>query len=77
MLSFMDKDTAALLREIKDASGWSETRIAEKIGSSQPTVNRILHGQPDCKVSTLRAIEKLYQAVVRPRRRKKTATITS
>lgn len=59
----MDKDTATLLREIKDASRWGETRIAEELGTSQATVNRILNGQPDCKSSTFRAIEALHQAI--------------
>lgn len=67
----MDKDTATLLREIKDATNWSETKIAEELGTTQPTVNRILNGQPDCKGSTFRAIELLHQAICvasKPRR---------
>jgi transcriptional regulator with XRE-family HTH domain len=62
----MEKDTATLLREIKDASGWNETRIADELGASQATVNRILNGQPDCKGRTLRAIEVLHHAVCPP-----------
>lgn len=60
----MDKDICALLREVKAETGWSEPRIAIEIGTSQPTVNRILNGQTDCKGSTLRAIEDLHKRVV-------------
>lgn len=59
----MDKNISALLREIKDATGWTEPRIASEIGTSQPTVNRILNGQLDCKGSTLRAIVDLHREV--------------
>ncbi len=59
----MDKDIATLLREIKSATEWSEPRIASEIGTSQPTVHRILKGQPDCKVATFRAIVDLHQKV--------------
>jgi transcriptional regulator with XRE-family HTH domain len=58
----MDKKISTLLAEIKDATGWSEVKIAEEIGTSQPTVNRILNGQDDCKGSTLRAISELHRA---------------
>ena len=51
-----------MLREIKDATGWSEPRIAQELGTSQPTVNRILNGQGDCKGRTLRAITELHNA---------------
>ncbi len=59
----MDKSISTLLREIKDASHWSEPRIATEIGTSQPTVNRILNGQDECKGKTLRAITALHEAV--------------
>jgi len=59
----MDKNISTLLREIKDATQWSEPKIALEIGTSQPTVNRILNGQGDCKGSTLRAINELHRAV--------------
>lgn len=60
----MDKNISTLLREIKDATSWSEPRIASEIGASQPTVNRILNGQEDCKGSTLRAILELHRSAV-------------
>lgn len=60
----MDKDICTLLQEIKAGTNWSEPRIASEIGTSQPTVNRILNGQLDCKVSTLRAIEDLHKRVL-------------
>ena len=63
MLVCMDKDIATLLREIKSATDWSEPRIASELGTSQPTVNRILNGQPDCKGATLRAIVDLHARV--------------
>lgn len=56
----MDKDPSTLLKEIKTATGWSEPRIATELGTSQPTVNRILRGQPDCRVKTFRAITALH-----------------
>jgi predicted transcriptional regulator len=59
----MDKDIATLLREIKSTTDWSEPRIAAELGTSQPTVNRILNGQPDCKGATLRAIVDLHARV--------------
>ncbi len=59
----MDKSISTLLREIKDASHWSEPRIATEIGTSQPTVNRILNGQAECKGKTLRAITALHATV--------------
>lgn len=59
----MHKDISTLLREIKDQSGWSEPRIAREISTSQPTINRILKGQKECKSSLLRAIEDLHKRV--------------
>jgi transcriptional regulator with XRE-family HTH domain len=59
----MDKTISTLLREIKEASHWSEPRIASEIGTSQPTVNRILNGQVECKGRTLRAITALHATV--------------
>jgi predicted transcriptional regulator len=59
----MDKDISTLLQEVKIETGWSEPRIASEIGTSQPTVNRILNGQGDCKGSTLRSIVDLHKRV--------------
>jgi transcriptional regulator with XRE-family HTH domain len=56
----MDKDISTLLREIKDATSWSEPKLAGELGIAQSTVNRILNGQDDCKVSTFRAITSLH-----------------
>jgi predicted transcriptional regulator len=64
MLRGMDKDITTLLREIKDASGLSEPRIAAQLGTSQPTVNRILNGQGDCKGRTFKAIADMHARVV-------------
>lgn len=60
----MDKDISTLLREIKAATSWSEPRIAAEIGTSQPTVNRILNGQAECKATTYKAITTLHRAQV-------------
>lgn len=57
----MDKDISTLLKEIKAATGWSEPRLATELGTAQSTVNRILNGQQDCKVSTYRAITALHK----------------
>lgn len=57
----MDKKISTLLQEIKTETGWSQTRIGQEIGATQPTVNRILKGQKECIGSTLRAIEALHR----------------
>jgi hypothetical protein len=66
----MSKPISELLNEIKTETGWSEPRIATELRAllpdsrmSQPTVNRILNGQDECKSSTLRAIEALHERV--------------
>ena len=56
----MDKEIDTLLQELKAKKSWSEHRLALEIGTSQPTVNRILNGQRDCKGSTFRAIQQLH-----------------
>jgi transcriptional regulator with XRE-family HTH domain len=58
-----DQSATALLQFVRAATRWSEPRIAKKLGVSQPTVNRILNGQSDCKGSTLQAIRKLHQQI--------------
>jgi len=60
----MDNQITSLLREIKEATGWTESHIAVQIGTSQPTVSRILNGQSDCKSATYRAISALYARYV-------------
>lgn len=68
----MDKDPSTLLREIQQATGWSQTRLAVELRTSQPTVNRILNGQPKCLSDTLAAIDELHRRHCRgqPKRRK-------
>lgn len=56
----MDKNLTTMLREIKDASGWTEVQLASEIGSTQPTVNRILRGQNECKLTTYQSICALH-----------------
>ncbi len=70
----MDKSISQQLQELKAHLGWSETVLADAIGTSQPTVHRILGGQKDCIGSTYRAIEALYRKTFEPestRRRRK------
>jgi transcriptional regulator with XRE-family HTH domain len=65
----MDKSISTLMQEIQAATDWSQPRIAEEIGTSQPTVNRILNGhQTDCKGSTMLAIRALHKRVCRKRK---------
>lgn len=59
----MNTDIRKLLSEIKESTEWSETRIAREIGTSQPTVNRLINGQLECKSSTWRAIVDLNARV--------------
>jgi transcriptional regulator with XRE-family HTH domain len=56
----MEKTITDMLGEIKAATGWSEPRIATELNTSQPTVNRILRGQTECRASTYRAITDLH-----------------
>ncbi|WP_374710568.1 helix-turn-helix transcriptional regulator [Massilia pseudoviolaceinigra] len=58
----MDKNISTLLREIKAKQEWSQVRLAAELGTTQPTVNRILNGQDDCKISTFKAICALHEA---------------
>lgn len=67
----MNKDISRLLNEAKAETGWSETDLAAKTGVSQPTINRILNGQQDCKGSTWAAIEALHKSVFSKRKRRK------
>jgi transcriptional regulator with XRE-family HTH domain len=57
----MDKDPSTLLRELKHSTGWSETRLARELKTSQPTVNRLLNGQPRCFSTLLTAIANLHE----------------
>jgi plasmid maintenance system antidote protein VapI len=63
-MPFMNTTPAQMLNEIKSTTGLGEIALAEKLGISQPTVNRILNGQPDCKGKTLQSIAALYQQVI-------------
>ena len=66
----MDKDPSTLLKELKSATAWSETRLAAELKTSQPTVNRILNGQARCLSTTLAAIVGLHaQHCEAPKRR--------
>lgn len=49
-----------LLADIKAKTKLGEKAIGDRIGCSQPTVNRILNGQSDCKSSTLIELQKWH-----------------
>ena len=55
-------DISTLLREIKVATALTETQLAAELGTTQPTVNRILNGQPGCKLATYHAIVAMHKA---------------
>ncbi len=59
----MDKNISTLLTDIKKKTGWSGARLAKEVGTSQPTIHRILHGQVDCMGATLVAICDLHQKI--------------
>lgn len=50
-----------LLIEIKTRTKLGEVAIAERLGISQPTVNRILNGKHECRSGTLMAIWKWHE----------------
>jgi predicted transcriptional regulator len=52
-----------MLVEIKAATGLGEIAIAKRLDISQPTVNRILNKQVDCKGTTLMAILRLHEEI--------------
>lgn len=52
-----------LLTQIRTATKMSQKALAKRLRVSQPTVNRILKGQPDCKGATLTAIVALHAEI--------------
>lgn len=52
-----------LLSEIKQATQESEIALSKRIGISQPTINRILRGQPGCSSKALLAIQRVHAEV--------------
>lgn len=64
----MHKQIDILLREIKDRLDCSEPFLAAELGTSQPTINRILKGQKDCRISTFLAIQRLHDKTFKSRR---------
>lgn len=66
----MDKKTApSMLHEIQEQTLWTQPRLAEKLGTSQPTVHRILNGQEECQLSTYLAILALHKSVLTKKKR--------
>jgi transcriptional regulator with XRE-family HTH domain len=41
----MDKNFAQIAKEVLDAYDWNENQLAERLGTTQPTVNRIKTGK--------------------------------
>lgn len=60
----MNPDISLILAEIKARTKWSEVRIANEVGTSQPTINRLLNGQQECRVRTWHAIVELGKRVI-------------
>lgn len=59
----MMKTCHEMLVEIKAATGLGEIALAKRLEISQPTVNRILNKQVDCKGTTLIKILRLHEEV--------------
>lgn len=53
-----------LLAEIKTKTQLGEIGLAKRLGVSQPTVNRILRGQPNCSSKALLAIQRVHAEVM-------------
>ena len=66
----MDKNISTMLREIKAARGCGQPTLARELGTSQPTVNRILNGQTECRSGLFSRISALHSQVVDQARRK-------
>jgi transcriptional regulator with XRE-family HTH domain len=41
----MDRNFADITKTVLDAYGWTETQLAERLETNQPTVNRIKRGR--------------------------------
>lgn len=52
-----------LLAEIKQITKEGETALAKRLGTSQPTVNRVLRGNGNCKTELYLAILRLHAEV--------------
>lgn len=75
----MNTSAQEMLLKIRAQPGWTESRIAAEIKTSQATVNRLLHGQRGCQAATYLAIESLatkLKLLPERRRRSKAASIT-
>jgi predicted transcriptional regulator len=73
----MDMDISTMLREIKAAMGCGQPTLAHKLRTSQPTINRILNGQTECRSGLYSRISALYSEVVRQGRRKDDEALSS
>ena len=61
----MTQPITEIAQELRDLTGWTETQIAEAVGVSQPTINRILSGQRDCRLSTYQRLVLLLDEMKR------------
>lgn len=59
------QEAATKLAELK----WSDPRIAKAVGSSQPTIYRIRHGQREAKHATGEALIALAKKEIRKQER--------
>jgi len=59
----MEKNIVVLLKEIKSETGFCQTELAKALGTTQPTIHRILNGQLECKLSTWRSIAELHKKI--------------
>jgi predicted transcriptional regulator len=66
----MEKNISTMLQEIKAAKGCGQPTLARELETSQPTVNRILNGQTECRSSLFKRISALHSEVVAQGRRK-------
>lgn len=66
----MEKNISMMLQEIKAAKRCSQPTLARELGTSQPTVNRILNGQTECQSGLFARITALHSKVVGSGRRK-------
>lgn len=57
------RSATELLAEIKQITKEGEIALSKRLGTSQPTVNRILRGNGNCKTDLYLAIMRLHAEV--------------
>jgi len=56
--------TQAVLKLVR--AGWSESRIAKEVGTSQPTIHRVKHGQKSVAFDIGLALVRLAETLPAP-----------